>query len=222
MDYTAIGDTTNLAARMQQLAEPGQICLAESTYLAIRHYFECDHIGERRVKGKVEPVPVYRLSRPCEHADTVHTSPDAAVGAALVGRDGELATLRGCIERLLAGVGGVVSVSGDAGLGKSRLMAEARKQAATEPLRWLEGRGLSFGQTTSYWPFLELIRAAVGITEDDSEDMIWAKLERHLAAPTSSGVRPPSKPTFSIWKVNGGGGPVTAGQRIHGQLSALP
>jgi len=188
----------------------------------VEPYVECEALGERKLKGKAEPVPVYRLGVARRHVETFRSPAEASVGAPLVGRDDELATIRKCIERLLAGVGGVVSVSGDAGLGKSRLMAEVRRHVATQPLRWLEGRGLSFGQTTSYWPFLELIRAAVGITEDDSEDMIWAKLERHLAAPTSSGVRPPSKPTFSIWKVNGGGGPVTAGQRIHGQLSALP
>jgi class 3 adenylate cyclase/tetratricopeptide (TPR) repeat protein len=182
MDYTAVGDTTNLAARMQQMAVPGQICLTEGTYQAICHYFECDHVGERRVKGKAEPVPVYRLRGARGHVETVRTPSEAGVGASLVGRDGELTAVRERIERLLAGVGAVVSVSGDAGLGKSRLMAEVHRQVATEPLRWLEGRGLSFGQAMSYWPFLEIIRAAVGITETDSEDESWTKLDRRLAA----------------------------------------
>jgi class 3 adenylate cyclase/tetratricopeptide (TPR) repeat protein len=179
MDYTAVGDTTNMAARMQQLAAPGQIYLAESAYQAIHQYFACDHVGERRVKGKAGAVEVYQLRTT---RGVARGPSQVGIGAPLVGRDGELATVRKCVERLVAGVGGVVSVSGEAGLGKSRLLAEVRTLTATEPLRWLEGRGLSFGQTMSYWPFKELIGTAIGTTEDDSEDKIWAKLEHHLAA----------------------------------------
>jgi len=181
MDYTAVGDTTNLAARMQQLAAPRQICLTESVRQATRHYFDCDSLGERLVKGKADPIPVYLLRSPRGEAETVRGL-SGGVGAPLIGRAGESSSLRERMDRVLLGHGGVVAVLGEAGLGKSRLIAEARRRMEAQPARWLEGRGLSFGQTMSYRPFLEIIRAAVGITENDGRDESWAKLDHRLAA----------------------------------------
>jgi tetratricopeptide (TPR) repeat protein len=85
-----------------------------------------------------------------------------------------------CLERLRSGHGGIVSILGEAGLGKSRLVTEVRRTSAGQAVLWLEGRALSFGQTLSYWPFLEILRDWLGITEEDSEADAQGKLERQV------------------------------------------
>ncbi len=181
MDYTAVGDTTNLAARLQQIAEPSAIYASDATYRLIEPYIECEPLGERKLKGKVEVVAVYRLAGARARRDP---SPRGVrpIGSPLVGRDTELETLARCLERVLAGHGAIVGVLGEAGLGKSRLVTEASRSVAGRGLLWLEGRALSFGQNLSYWPFLEILRLWAGITEEDSEAQSALKLERHIGA----------------------------------------
>lgn len=176
MDYTAVGDTTNLAARLQQLAEPGAIYLSPTTYRMVERHVACDVMGERRVKGKSDPVLVYRLSGAHSPAEPVGAG-SRPITSPLIGRDTEVSALQGCLERLLGGVGGVVTVLGEAGLGKSRLVTEIHRTVADWPLLWLEGRALSFGQNLGYWPFLEIIRRWAGITEEDDETRGLGKLE---------------------------------------------
>ncbi len=180
MDYTAVGDTTNLAARLEQLAEPGTIYLSESTQDAIRRYFYFERVGERVVKGKADPVTVYRLMGPRPAARPGSTDDAMSIGSPLVGREAECADLMGCVERVLSGRGGIVSIVAEAGLGKSRLVAEIRRQAIDRGVRWLEGRALSFSQTMSYLPFLEIVRGWANIDEDDAEDESWTTLERRV------------------------------------------
>jgi class 3 adenylate cyclase/tetratricopeptide (TPR) repeat protein len=181
MDYTAVGDTTNLAARLQQLADPGTIYLSESTRRAIRRYFHCQRVGERTVKGKTERVTVYRLVEARPHARP-EIAEDASIGSPLVGREHERAAFTACVEQVLSGRGGIVTVVAEAGLGKSRLVAEVRHQAVDRGVRWLEGRALSFSQTMSYLPFLEIVKGWAGIDEDDGQDESWRKLEVRVAA----------------------------------------
>jgi len=179
MDYTAVGDTTNLAARLQQLARPGKVYLSESTQRAVVEHFQCRRLGERNVKGKIDPITVFELVGP----EAPRSRPDqGGIGSPLVGREPELAALAECFERLLAGHGGIVFVIGEAGLGKSRLVTEARRQFADGSLLWLEGRALAYGQTISYWPFLEILRTCAGIHDDDRPDASWAKLEHCITA----------------------------------------
>ena len=180
MDYTAVGDTTNLAARLQQLAEPGTICLSAGTHTAIRRYFDVQRVGERTVKGKTEPITVYTLLGPRAHATSGSSHEGLSIGSPLVGRAPDLAEFAACVERVLSGRGGIVSVTAEAGLGKSRLVAELRRRYIDRDVRWLEGRALSFSQTMSYLPFLEIVKDCAGINEDDGEDESWTKLERRV------------------------------------------
>ena len=182
MDYTAVGETTNLAARLQQLAEPGEIFISETTGLLVDAYVTCDAVGNRRVKGKSEPVAVYRVvdAGPPRRPSIPRES--RLVASPLVGRDEEVAVLSGCLEQLAAGRGGIVGVVGEAGLGKSRLIAEVSRRAAGLGVRWLEGRAVSFGRTLSYWPFLEILRALAGIAREDSEAVSQEKLARAVEA----------------------------------------
>jgi class 3 adenylate cyclase/tetratricopeptide (TPR) repeat protein len=174
-DYTAVGDTTNLAARMQQLAQPGAVYLTAATRRLIDPYVETVGLGERHLKGKHQPVHVYQITG---LRSKVEAGPAAreAVHSPLVGRDDELNRLTQSLDRLRHGEGAVVAVLGEAGLGKSRLIAEVG-MASGRDVRWLEGRGLSFGSSFSYWPFLEVLRGAATIGGDDNEAEAAAKLE---------------------------------------------
>jgi class 3 adenylate cyclase/tetratricopeptide (TPR) repeat protein len=179
MDYTAVGDTTNLAARLQQLAQPGTACLSEATRRLIDPYVETVSLGERRLKGKNQPTHVYRLGGARRPVD-VEELTRRAVRAPLVGRDEELGRLMESVARVRDGQGSIVALLGEAGLGKSRLMAEARA-ACRRDVQWIEGRALSFGSSFSYWPILEILRGAAAINADDSDGDAALKLETFVA-----------------------------------------
>src|SRR5919202_3098096 len=166
MDYTAIGDTANLAARMQQLAEPGSVYLSEHTYRAIRDYIECAPLGPLTVKGKAAPVTAYQavgvkgLRTRLEVADTRGLTP-------FIGREHELRVLRSYLERVRKGQGQVVFISGEAGIGKSRLLLEFRQALAGEALIWLEGHTVSFGRNTPYLPMIDILQQDFSIQDGD-------------------------------------------------------
>jgi class 3 adenylate cyclase/tetratricopeptide (TPR) repeat protein len=181
MDYTAVGDTTHLAARLQQLAEPGTICLSEETYRVAREYFDCLSVGKRTVKGKGEPVNVYRVLGLRQQPRSAGERPAPGIRSPLVGRDREVQALHASIARLMSGRGGLVSVIGEAGLGKSRLVAEVRRQTGDASPLWLEGRGLPFSRMLSYWPFQEVIKHFAGIAEEDDSAASWANLQARLS-----------------------------------------
>ena len=181
MDYTAVGDTTNLAARLQQSAEAGAIYLSESTHRLAQAYIESIDLGARPVKGKPDPVVMYRVLGTRSRAELSAEHGPQAIGSPLVGRAAEMAAVLGCVARLVTGEGGIVGVVGEAGLGKSRLIAEVRRSARDRDLLWLEGRALSFGRTLSYWPFLEILRQWAGITDDADDGESWARLRDQVA-----------------------------------------
>ena len=178
MEFTAIGDTVNLAARLQAEAEPDTVCLSGSTLRAVGPSVETQSLGKRAVRGRQEPVAVHRLVR--VRGVVRERGGGVPIGAPLVGRDPELAALRERLEGLRAGQGGLVLISGEAGVGKSRLVAEARRQPEAAGVHQLEGRTLSFGREIAYWPFLEALRGLCGILEDDEEAVSLSKLEAQV------------------------------------------
>ena len=180
MDYTAVGDTTNVAARIQALAEPGTILVSEAVWRATQQHVQCRALGERTLKGKTEPVALYELIQ--AHAVQGADRHTGAVGEALVGRQAEVAEIGQALQRLQSGIGGVIGLIGDAGLGKSKLVEEARRLARQQGLRWLQGDCLSFGRTLSYWAFREVIRRGFGIDETDDEAQSWRKVESGMRA----------------------------------------
>lgn len=176
-DFMVIGDTVNTCARLQQEAGPGQVFVGAATRAATESLFEYRQLAPRTVKGKQEKVAIYECLGPSASLGTV--SP-AGVASPLVGRDAEATALRSRIERLAEGEGAVVVLLGEAGLGKSRLLAEASRIADAAGVRWLEGRALPFSRTISYSPFREIVARDAGIHDEDSELERWTKLERRV------------------------------------------
>ncbi len=182
MDYTAVGDTTNLAARLQQLAQPGLICVSESVHAAGHPYFDFRSLGKHSLKGINEPVAVYDLARARPREESESRTKSLGIGSPLVGRDPELALLQEELDGLLRGKGGILVLTGEPGAGKSRLVAETTLQFNSRNLLWLEGRAVSFGRSLSYWPFIEILKNCFDIEDDDAEDESWRKLEQGLKA----------------------------------------
>jgi class 3 adenylate cyclase len=176
MDYTAIGDTTNLAARLQGFATPGTIRASETTRRAAEAHFKFKDLGRHALKGIDAPVAVFEpLARSTTESGT--RGRRDGVGSVLVGREPELATLVRSLAALGGGHGEIVLLRGEPGTGKSRLLAEAQRHDAAARVLWLEGRAISYGRTLSYWPFIEILSAAFGIAESDAEAEALRKLE---------------------------------------------
>ena len=180
MDYTAVGDTTNLAARMQQLARPGSVVVSEATHRLASAFFETLDLGEVQVKGH-SPVRAWEVLRPRVRRSRF----DAAVERGLtplVGRVREVATLVERFAEAKASRGQVVFISGDAGIGKSRLLLEFRRRLgeAGEAVTWLEGQCISFGQSIPFLPLIDQLRESFGIEEFDGEPEIIAKVEHAM------------------------------------------
>lgn len=169
IDYTAVGQATHLAARMEQLATPGSILLTESVVRLAQGAVEIRDRGPTSVKGLGTPVKVYELVRAAAGVEESwagrHTTP-------FVGRATEMALLHEISVRAQAGRGQMMAVTGDAGVGKSRLCAEFVRASCGEGWLILQGRALSYGQTTAYLPIVELLRKYFEIETGQSADHV--------------------------------------------------
>jgi predicted ATPase/class 3 adenylate cyclase len=175
--YGVLGDTVNLAARLEDASERGQIFVGPDTYRLTAPLFDFRTLEPIRVKGKSQPVPIHQVTGAKIRPGSVRGLELSGIRSELIGRADQLSALIQSVERAAQGKGAIVGVLGEAGLGKSRLVAEARHASTQIPARWIEGRTLSFGQTISHWPFREIIRQAAGIAEEDREDAAWDKLK---------------------------------------------
>jgi predicted ATPase len=164
----ALGDTTNVAARLQSAAEPGSIAIGAGTASRLGEHFVLEPLGEIAVKGRTEPVSASRLVGPRPVTEPPSHTP-------LVGRDRELARLRDAVADLRAGRGQALLVVGDAGLGKTRMLAELRTLVGDDGV-WLEGRCVSYGARSPYGPFVEMLRTWLGAEEGETELALRTKL----------------------------------------------
>lgn len=176
MDYTAVGDTTNLAARIQSLTEPGAVYISEHTHRMVQEDFECTCLGTRQIIGKAHPVVIYKVMGMQTPSVTLSRRSARFLSSRLVGRMEEVRTLRARVDRLFDGQGGLVSIGGEAGVGKSRLLFELKRELGGTQVLWLEGRTVSYSRMISYLPFREIIRAYAGIVEGDPDAASWSKL----------------------------------------------
>jgi class 3 adenylate cyclase/tetratricopeptide (TPR) repeat protein len=177
MDYTAVGDTTNLAARMQQMARPGSVLISEATHKVVAPFFETLDMGELSVKGRTA-VRGYEVLRVRGRRSRLDLAAERGL-TPLIGRARELEMLLERFEEVKGGHGQVVLFSGEAGIGKSRLLLEFRRALAEagEDVTWLEGQCISFGQSIPFVPLVDQLRQNFGIEEFDGEPEIIAKVE---------------------------------------------
>ncbi len=180
VEYTAMGDAINLAARLEQAAEPGTVLISEDTHRLVAPLFDTQTPAPILVKGKAGPVAVYRVLA----AKRIGVKPRGIAGLAspLVGREAEFGALKEALVRLQTGQGTMVTLVGEAGIGKSRLVAELRQgiDADSPAVHWLEGRCLSYGSSLAYLLWLDILRALLGVTLDDGPDRVRQVLESRI------------------------------------------
>ena len=179
MDYTAVGQTTHLAARMEQMADPGTILVAPSTLRLAEGAVQVASLGARPVRGLDAPIEISELvggapaRSKLRSADTRQLSP-------FVGRVAELDRLHGLLELARVGQGQIAAVSSDAGVGKTRLVHEFLRSAKTQTSRILEGRSRSYERAASYRPIIELLRAYFELDALDPASRVAEKIAASL------------------------------------------
>jgi class 3 adenylate cyclase/tetratricopeptide (TPR) repeat protein len=179
MDYTAIGDTINLASRMEGLAQPGTVLLSRNTQRLVKEYFDLKPLGPLEVKGKEEPQEAFALVK----AGGATSRLEAAVARGLtrfVGRKNSMAALMEAYEKVKNGAGQIVGVVGEAGVGKSRLLFEFRHRLYQEEFGYLEGRCIHFGGAMPYLPILNILRSIFEIREGEREMVIRKRVKERI------------------------------------------
>jgi class 3 adenylate cyclase/tetratricopeptide (TPR) repeat protein len=179
MDYTAVGQTTHLAARMEQTALPGTILLAPDTLRLAEGYVQVRALGPIPIKGLAAPVEVYEVVG----AGLTRTRLQAAAARGLtrfVGRDAEFEVLRQSLGRAGAGHGQIVALVGEPGVGKSRLVYELLHAHHLQGWRVLESRSVSYGKATAYLPVCDLLKAYCHLEDRDDLRTVRAKLTGHI------------------------------------------
>jgi len=179
MDSTAIGDTANVAARIQQAAEPATILLSEATYELAQSYALVEPVGPLVLKGKADPITAYRLLDVSQARAALRPS-TAARRTTFVNRQSDLAVLNDVLLQVESGHRQAVDIIGEPGIGKSRLLSEFRRQLAGERVTWIEGRCVSYGAAIPYLLMLDLLRSNCGILETDTPESMTVKVRTGL------------------------------------------
>jgi len=181
MEYTAMGDTVNLASRMESTAQPGTIQVSENTYRLTEGYFEFKPLGDIDVKGKKEPVKAYELLS----LGLAKTRLGVSVARGLtpfVGRQREIEHLNNCYQQAKGGQGQIVGIVGEPGVGKSRLVLEFTKTLLEGEYTYLGGDCLHYGVSMAYLPFLNILRAYFDVKEGEREFIIKTKMAKRIAS----------------------------------------
>jgi class 3 adenylate cyclase/tetratricopeptide (TPR) repeat protein len=179
MDYTAVGQTTHLAARMEQMAKPGSALVTGDTLALAEGYVTVRPLGALPVKGREAPTPVYELTGLVPARSRLQASVARGL-TRFVGREGEMQQLGQALERAAAGHGQTVAVVGEAGVGKSRLLWEFARSHRTHGWLVLDSGAVSYGQATPYLPVIELLKAYCRIQERDDPRMIRERVAGKL------------------------------------------
>ncbi len=179
VQFAAVGDTINMAARMEQLAEPGTTYVTEDTFKLTEGFFRFEALGEKEVKGKEQPLKIYRVLAPSTRRTRFDVSAERGL-TRFVGRERELELLMDAFERAKSGRGQAVSIMGEAGVGKSRLLYEFRKATANEDVTFLEGKCLSYSRGVAYHPIIDALKGNFGIEDKDNDSEITEKVRSGL------------------------------------------
>ncbi len=176
MDYTAQGDTANLAARMESSADPGTVLVSANTWKLVKDLFEFEPMERIKVKGKERPVVAYRL----KESVGLELRPERQLYSEMIGRDQELAILELQVLKAVKGEGSVINLIGEAGIGKSRLITELKKRDVVKRVGFIQGRAISIGKNLNFHPLVDLLKRWARIWEKDTETSALTKLERAI------------------------------------------
>ncbi len=179
VEFKAVGDTVNLASRMEGLAAPGATYVTAETFRLTEGLFRCEALGKKEVKGKEEPVNIYRVIAPSTRRTRFDVSTERGL-TPFVGRDRELELLLDGLERSKTNRGQAFSIVSDAGVGKSRLLYEFRKAVTSEGVSFLEGKCLSYSRSVAYHPWIDILKSNFDIGEGDGGSKIREKVKKGL------------------------------------------
>ena len=179
VDFKAVGETVNLASRMEGLAEPGTTYVTKDTFNLTEGFFRFEALGEKQVKGREKPVGVYRVIGSSSRRTRFDVSAETGL-TPFVGRERELELLLDGFERSKDGRGQAFSIVSEAGLGKSRLLYEFRKAIASENVTFLEGKCLSYSRGSAYHPVIDILKSNFDIQEGDENLDVIKKIRTGL------------------------------------------
>jgi class 3 adenylate cyclase len=179
MDYSAVGQTTNLAARMEQTAAPGTIVISAQTRAAAEGYVKVRSLGMRTVKGVAQPIELFQLLGTAGSRTRLQVAVTRGL-TRFVGRQAELAALPEALARAATSRGQIVALVGDVGLGKSRLFWEFTHSPHTAGWLVLESRSVSYGKATTYLPVIELLKSYFHVDDRDGADATRQSVSRTL------------------------------------------
>jgi class 3 adenylate cyclase len=193
-EYSALGDTMNVAARMESAAPPGGVLVTARTHRFIAARFRTEDLGEIGVKGKSSPVRAFQVIGRKQVPDASRGI--AGLTSAMVGRDAQLDQLALELDGLERGRGGAALIAGEPGIGKSRLLAECRRLASADEraIRYAEGQCLSYGRNLPHHLVVDLLRSLIGVTpssgDRETRAALRGHLDRHLPGPDGAKILP--------------------------------
>ncbi len=187
-DYTVMGDTVNISSRLESTATPGQILVGPATYNATKERFEYKAKKDISLKGREIPVPVYELLSEKEKPFRSAQNANRMIFSRLVGRENEIEILKARVKRAVQGKGSIINIIGEAGIGKTRLIAELKNQGGMTGTVLLRGRSTSIGRNLSFHPLVDMLRNWARINDDDSDLTAVNKLGRAVKAVDSEAV----------------------------------
>jgi class 3 adenylate cyclase/tetratricopeptide (TPR) repeat protein len=169
------GDTINVAARLSSLAQGDQVIVGPDTYHQAEGYFAFEALEPTKVKGKKEPIRIYKVLSPKEQPSTTHRH--HGLRADLIGREVELSQLREAAEKLREGKGAIFSICGEIGIGKTRLVEEFKDSLDLNEIQWLDGQAYAYSQNIPYFPLIDLFNRGFQIKESDAPEKVREKIE---------------------------------------------
>jgi len=173
---TLLGEALEQAIKIKQIANQGQVLTEKNTFSLCKGKFNFNQLEPIPVKGMEEPLQLFKLINKKEAKLTFNSEPGRLIQSNMVGREKEKELLLTAVTSLTKGEGGIVNIIGPAGTGKSRLVAEIKKETIVEKTGWFEGRGLSNGQNQSYHPIIRIFKSWAEIGENDLPDLSAQKL----------------------------------------------